>query len=67
MSFMNIKGADKSAYVYNLIKNIVTEVFECKVTNIFLSINFNIALGAQTYHLIETVLLSTIRYVLVEK
>ena len=34
-------------------------IFECKIVNIFLSINLTFALGAQKNLLMETVLLST--------
>ena len=42
-------------------------MFERKIVNIFLPISFNICLGAQKNCLIETVLLSTHNFVLVEK
>ena len=43
------------------------KIFERKIVNIFLSISFNLCLGAQKNRLIETVFWVPTTYVLVEK
>ena len=45
----------------------LNKIFENKIVNIFIPVSFNICFESQKNRLIETVLLSTTTYVLIEK